>query len=83
MFAKMSVVSRVCAANTGMPSDASRGRMRAPADSSHAMTRSGRRSRMSSNFAVRNALTFGFRRASGGRTVYPDTPTTRSPAPIR
>ena len=30
-----------------------------------------------------DADTFGFSRASGGRTVYPDTPTIRSPCPSR
>jgi hypothetical protein len=46
-------------------------------------TRSGFNSRMRLKFASRNELTLGFLRASGGRTVNPETPTTRSPAPIR
>src|SRR5262245_22212506 len=46
-------------------------------------TRSGRSSRMRSKFASRNELTRGLRRASGGRTTNPETPTTRSPTPSR
>ena len=33
--------------------------------------------------ALMNADTFGLLRASGGRTVYPEIPTTRSPSPSR
>jgi len=45
--------------------------------------RSGFSASILSNRALMNADTFGFWRASGGRTVYPETPTTRSPSPIR
>ena len=46
-------------------------------------TSSGRSARIASASALRKDETLGFRRASGGRTVNPDTPTTSSPAPIR
>ena len=38
---------------------------------------------MRSASAARNDEMRGFRRASGGRTVNPETPTTSSPAPMR
>src|ERR1700704_383234 len=51
--------------------------------SENASTRSGFSDSILSNFALMNAETFGLSRASGGRTVYPETPTMRSPWPRR
>src|SRR5579862_1600261 len=51
--------------------------------SEKARIKSGRKASILSNRALMNADTLGLSRASIGRTVYPDTPTTRSPAPGR
>src|SRR5215831_5112122 len=57
--------------------------VRSACKSENASTRSGSSATILSNFALMNAETFGFSRASGGRTVYPETPTMRSPWPSR
>src|SRR6478752_6913447 len=45
--------------------------------------KSGSSASILSNRALMNADTFGLLRASGGRTVYPEIPTTRAPSPMR
>src|SRR4029450_5961226 len=51
--------------------------------SENAKTRSGSSATIFSKLALMNAETFGFLRASGGRTGYPDTPAIKPPASRR